>query len=91
MRSSLIPVRVARKTIEAVDICSFELVHPSGEPLPPFPFSCEQGVCGTCLTRVLDGEPDHRDHFLSEDERRRNDQFTTCCSRSHSPMLVIDL
>jgi vanillate O-demethylase ferredoxin subunit len=55
------------------------------------PVSCEQGVCGTCLTRVLDGIPDHRDLFLTEEERRVNDQCLPCCSRSLSPILVIDL
>lgn len=53
--------------------------------------SCEQGVCGTCLTRVLDGEPQHRDLFLSEEERKRNDCFTPCCSRANSRTLVLDL
>ena len=53
--------------------------------------SCEQGVCGTCLTRVLEGEPDHRDQFLLDDERAANDQFTPCCSRARSSLLVLDL
>jgi vanillate O-demethylase ferredoxin subunit len=48
-------------------------------------------VCGTCLTRVLEGEPDHRDHYLTDDERAKNDQFLPCCSRSKSRMLVLDL
>jgi len=55
------------------------------------PFSCEQGVCGTCLTRVLEGECDHRDMFLAKDEQARNDQFTPCRSRAKSAMLVLDL
>lgn len=53
--------------------------------------SCEQGVCGTCVTRVLEGEPQHRDLCLSDDERRRNDRFTPCCSRANSRTLVLDL
>lgn len=53
--------------------------------------SCEQGICGTCVTRVLDGEPQHRDLFLTADERRRNDRFTPCCSRANSRTLVLDL
>ncbi|WLG53539.1 PDR/VanB family oxidoreductase [Pseudomonas sp. FP1742] len=53
--------------------------------------SCEQGICGTCLTRVLEGIPDHRDLFLTEDEQAANDQFTPCCSRARSAMLVLDL
>jgi vanillate O-demethylase ferredoxin subunit len=36
------------------------------------PISCEQGICSTCLPRVLDGEPDHRDLYLSPDEQGRN-------------------
>lgn len=55
------------------------------------PVSCEQGVCGTCLTRVIEGEPDHRDAFQTNDERAANDQFTPCCSRARSQRLVLDL
>ena len=55
------------------------------------PYSCEEGVCGTCLTRVLEGVPDHRDMYLTEEEQAANDQFTPCCSRSKSPVLVLDL
>ena len=55
------------------------------------PVSCEQGICGTCLTKVLEGEPDHRDSFLTEAEKSRNDQFTPCCSRAKTPRLVLDL
>lgn len=55
------------------------------------PVSCEQGVCGTCVTRVLCGIPDHRDMFLTNEERDQNDQFTPCCSRSKSKLLVLDL
>lgn len=55
------------------------------------PTSCEQGVCGTCLTRVLEGEPEHLDSFLTDDERAANDQILPCCSRSKSAKLVLDL
>jgi len=53
--------------------------------------SCEQGVCGTCITRVLEGEPDHRDLYFTDQEKAKNDQFTPCCSRSKSKLLVLDL
>jgi vanillate O-demethylase ferredoxin subunit len=53
--------------------------------------SCEQGVCGTCITRVLEGEPDHRDLYFTDEEKAKNDQFTPCCSRSRSKVLVLDL
>lgn len=55
------------------------------------PTSCGDGVCGTCLTRVLEGEVEHRDMLLSPEERARNDQFTPCCSRSAGRLLVLDL
>ncbi|WP_377705131.1 PepSY domain-containing protein [Pseudoduganella sp. UC29_71] len=53
--------------------------------------SCGQGVCGTCVTGVLQGRPDHRDQCLSAAERARNDRFTPCCSRAIGPLLVLDL
>lgn len=52
--------------------------------------SCEQGVCGTCLTHVLEGTPDHRDAYLSKTERQSNTLILLCVSRSLSPVLVID-
>ena len=55
------------------------------------PVSCEQGVCGTCVTRLLGGTPDHRDVYLTDQERARGDCFTPCCSRARSPRLVLDL
>jgi vanillate O-demethylase ferredoxin subunit len=53
--------------------------------------SCEQGICGTCLTRVLAGTPDHRDQYLTPEEQAANDQFLPCCSRAKSARLVLDL
>jgi vanillate monooxygenase ferredoxin subunit len=55
------------------------------------PYSCEEGVCGTCLTRVLEGVPDHRDLYLTDEEHAANDQFTPCCSRAKTSMLVLDI
>lgn len=55
------------------------------------PYSCESGVCGTCLTGVIEGAPDHRDSFLTDAERQVGDQFLPCCSRSKSPVLVLDI
>ena len=55
------------------------------------PMSCEQGICGTCLTRVLSGIPDHRDTVLTDEEHARNDVFAPCCSRAKSDLLVLDL
>ncbi|CAG0952464.1 vanillate monooxygenase ferredoxin subunit [Burkholderiales bacterium] len=53
--------------------------------------SCEQGVCGTCVTGVLEGEPDHRDIFFTDAEKRANDRMTVCVSRAKGARLVLDL
>lgn len=53
--------------------------------------SCEQGTCGTCLCDVLEGIPDHRDVFLTDDEKEDNDQILICCSRAKTPRLVLDI
>ncbi|WP_286239514.1 PDR/VanB family oxidoreductase [Neptuniibacter halophilus] len=53
--------------------------------------SCEQGVCGTCLCDVLEGTPDHKDHFLTDEEKEDNDQIAVCCSRSKTERLVLDI
>jgi vanillate O-demethylase ferredoxin subunit len=55
------------------------------------PISCEQGICGTCLTQVCNGVPDHRDQYLTDEEHARNDQFTPCCSRSLTAVLELDI
>lgn len=53
--------------------------------------SCEQGVCGTCMCDVIEGEPDHRDVYLTDEEKESNEQILVCCSRSKSPRLVLDI
>lgn len=54
--------------------------------------SCEAGVCGTCLTRVLRGSPMHRDAYLTDDERAGGNAFLPCCSRAaEGTRLSIDL
>ncbi|GAA0251470.1 PDR/VanB family oxidoreductase [Actinomadura nitritigenes] len=52
---------------------------------------CEEGYCGTCETRVLDGVPDHRDVVLSKAERASGRTFLPCVSRSHGHKLILDL
>jgi tetrachlorobenzoquinone reductase len=54
-------------------------------------YSCTEGVCGTCETRVLEGIPDHRDQFLSQEEKAANKTVMICCSGSRSGTLVLDL
>jgi len=55
------------------------------------PSSCEEGVCGTCETGVLEGECDHRDFLLSEAERAANASMMICVSRARSRRIVLDL
>jgi len=52
---------------------------------------CEEGICGTCATVILEGEPDHRDFVLDDEEKARGEFIMVCCSRSKSPLLVLDL
>lgn len=74
------PVAAGQSIVQALQLQGVEILT-----------SCEQGVCGTCITRVLEGEPDHRDLYFTDDEKARNDQFTPCCSRARSNILVLDL
>ena len=55
------------------------------------PFSCEQGICGSCQTRVIDGVVDHRDSVLTPEEQARNDVMMVCVSGCKSDRLVLDL
>jgi vanillate O-demethylase ferredoxin subunit len=57
----------------------------------PLSISCERGICGTCLTPVRDGQPDHRDLYQTDEQKAENTHMTPCCSRSLSPRLVLDL
>ncbi|MFZ2990818.1 PDR/VanB family oxidoreductase [Ideonella sp.] len=77
---AVIPVAPQQSVVAALAACGIEI-----------PVSCEQGVCGTCITRVLAGQPDHRDMYFTPEEQAANDQFTPCCSRSLSARLVLDL
>ncbi|HEY5412298.1 MAG TPA: PDR/VanB family oxidoreductase [Caulobacteraceae bacterium] len=53
--------------------------------------SCEQGVCGACETRILEGVPDHRDLLLTPAEKASGKTMMICCSGSLSDRLVLDL
>lgn len=55
------------------------------------PTSCREGTCGTCETGVIEGTPDHRDSFLTDEEHADNTTMMICCSRAVTPRLVLDL
>ncbi|WP_111721322.1 PDR/VanB family oxidoreductase [Homoserinimonas sp. OAct 916] len=53
--------------------------------------SCQEGICGTCETVVLEGFPDHRDQLLSDEERASNETMMVCVSRCKGKRLVLEL
>jgi tetrachlorobenzoquinone reductase len=55
------------------------------------PCSCQQGICGTCETRVISGEVDHRDSIFSDEERDANKTMMICVSRAKGTRLVLDI
>ncbi|MGW3567980.1 PDR/VanB family oxidoreductase [Streptomyces sp. NPDC000941] len=65
-----------------------DVLEENGVPLET---SCREGICGTCVLRVVEGEPDHRDHCLSAKEKAAGDQIAACVSRATSPRLVVEL
>jgi vanillate O-demethylase ferredoxin subunit len=54
-------------------------------------YACSEGTCGTCETRVIQGIPDHRDVYLTDEEHAGNKQIMICCSGAKTPALVLDL
>ena len=54
-------------------------------------YSCELGICGLCQTPLLSGTPEHRDAFLTDEQKAANDTVMICCAGSLSERLVLDL
>jgi phthalate 4,5-dioxygenase reductase subunit len=82
-------VELARtgKTVHVpADRSILEAVRDSGVPTVS---SCESGTCGTCKTKLIAGDVDHRDMVLMEEEKA--DHIMICISRARSGNLVIDL
>ncbi|HAP27017.1 MAG TPA: cytochrome [Achromobacter sp.] len=50
---------------------------------------CEEGLCGSCEVRVLEGDIDHRDVVLTRAEREANNKMMACCSRSCAGKKVV--
>jgi phthalate 4,5-dioxygenase reductase component len=70
----------------AADVSILDTLRRHGHVLAS---SCESGTCGTCRCRFVDGEPDHRDLVLSDDEKKR--EIMICVSRAKSATLVLDV
>ena len=65
-----------------------EVVRDAGLPVTG---PCEDGSCGACETRVLEGEPEHRDAVLSAEERAAGETMMICVSGARGDRLVLDL
>lgn len=61
------------------------------DELPSIDYSCSEGYCGTCETRVLEGQPEHRGTLLSPEEHDEEGTMLICVGRSQSSRLVLDL
>jgi vanillate O-demethylase ferredoxin subunit len=55
------------------------------------PWSCSQGVCGSCITSVVSGDIEHRDAVLSVQDRAANTKMALCVSRAKCGKIVLDL
>ncbi|MEU0166662.1 PDR/VanB family oxidoreductase [Streptomyces iakyrus] len=80
--------RSGRTLTVAPDVSVLDAVRDSGVEVL---YSCTEGTCGTCETDVLDGEPDHRDSVLTDDERAAGETMLICVSRCRGGRLVLDL
>ena len=80
--------RSGRTLTVAPDVSVLDAVRDAGVEVL---YSCTEGTCGTCETDVLDGEPDHRDSVLTEDERAAGETMLICVSRCRGKRLVLDL
>lgn len=80
--------RSGKKLLVPADASLLDVLNRNGVSVE---HSCQEGICGTCLTRVLEGEPDHRDSFLTEAERKSGDKMLVCVSRAKTAKLVLEL
>lgn len=84
-------LRLAKSGIELVvpsDHTIIEVIREAGIEIKT---SCEQGVCGTCITEVIEGEPEHNDLYLSPDEQEGGRLIMPCVSRCKSRLLVLNI
>ena len=74
-----VPVRPDESVLEAVRAAGVDI-----------PSSCEMGICGTCETKVLDGDVDHRDDLFTPAERATCGTMLVCVSRACGRRLVLE-
>ncbi|MBF9069518.1 PDR/VanB family oxidoreductase [Streptacidiphilus fuscans] len=80
--------RSGRTVTVAPDCSTLEALETAGIPVNS---SCRDGICGTCETPVLDGEVEHRDFLLTDEEKAAGKSMMLCVSRARSARLVLDL
>jgi cytochrome P450/ferredoxin-NADP reductase len=83
-------VRLQRSNIEVTVLPGQSIIDACAEAGVMIPASCFEGTCGSCLSTVLEGVPDHRDSFLSPSERKANCLMAPCVSKSMTGRLVLD-
>jgi ferredoxin-NADP reductase len=89
--SSTFTVELARSALSLTVPAGKSILEVMRENGVDAPSSCEQGACGTCLTRVLEGEVDHQDVYLNATEKAAGKVMMTCVSRAKSGRLVLDI
>ncbi len=80
--------RSGRTLLVPEDKSVFQVVREAGVSVLG---SCLEGICGTCETEVVEGEIDHRDSVLDEEERESGEVMMICVSRCRSARLTLDL
>ena len=83
-------VRLERSNVEVTVLPGQSIIDACAERGVEIPASCFEGTCGSCLSTVLEGVPDHRDSFLSPSERKSNRLMAACVSKSMTGKLVLD-
>ena len=83
-------VRLERSNIEVTVLPGQSIIDACAEAGVTIPASCFEGTCGSCLSTVLEGVPDHRDSFLLPNERKSNCLMAPCVSKSMTSRLVLD-
>jgi cytochrome P450/ferredoxin-NADP reductase len=83
-------VRLEHSNIEVAVLPGQSIVDACANVGVTIPALCFEGTCGSCLSTVLEGVPDHRDSILSAAERAKNCQILPCVSRSKTGRLVLD-
>lgn len=89
--SSTFVVELARSALSLTVPAGKSILEVMRENGIDAPSSCEQGACGTCLTRVLEGDIDHQDVYLNATEKAAGKVMMTCVSRAKSARLVLDI